>query len=148
MEGLFEALGLAEPDGEADFEPELEGEAEALGEAEPDGDAEAEGDRLNEATVNGEVAVTLAFGVSGFQIAVKDMLPPVTGAVAIFSLMSSETIFSVETDDSSKVASGELSCQISRASISVPVVVARRPPVVVVVPSSRVALAPVISVIQ
>lgn len=157
--GLVEALGLREALGEyvaladalGDTEllglTELEGliEVLALGDIELEGDGEALGDSDGEAELPTAADSRCPSELIGFHIMLNRIVPLVTAAVPIVRIMSSVTIFSAATVDSSTPASGVASCQISTLSKSVPVDWAIKPAVFLAVPSSSVAEAPAIS---
>ena len=134
--GETEELGLCERDTEADGLTELDGltlelgltdseaEAEELGLCDCEADLEALALGLSDADalLAAEAIVKVAPSESGRQMATNSIFPPVTAAVAIVSRISLVIIFSVETLDSSRVASGVASCHISSANRAVPVV--------------------------
>jgi len=78
----------------------------------------------------------------GLHKTVNLIVPDATGAVAIVKIMSSVTIFSATTVETSTLASGVASCHISFKPMAVPVVCAISPAVVFAVPTSSVAEAP------
>lgn len=127
-EGLRDLL--AEDDGLSEADAELEalelGETEALGDTELEGEresealelglSEAEADALGERLSDGlvpDATVTEAPLVRGFHIQVMLKDPSVTAAVATVKIISLVIIFSVATEDNSRVWSGLASCHIS-----------------------------------
>lgn len=118
-ETLSEADGLTEALG--DSEAETEDEALALGDSEAEALVEALGDSDGEALPPKLADTRLPSLLIGFQIAVNLIRPAVIVAEATVSLMSWATSFSLATEDNSIEASGVASCQMSPASISVPV---------------------------
>lgn len=146
--GLRDDDGLSDDEGDREALAELEGLVEAEGEIDALGEVEAEGEREAETLMSAKADSRCPSLVIGFQITVNLIVPLVTGAVPIVRIMSSETIFSVKTLVNSILASGALSCQISLASISVPVVCAISPVVLSAVPTASVAEAPARSTAQ
>lgn len=171
-DGDCEADGLREAEGLCDALGDCEDEADALGEREADGETEADGleeadgeidrDREAEGETDGEIEAevlirspgtletTAALALSGRHKQINRIEPPVMAAAAIFTLMSSVTIFSakdVAPDTASTVESGVASCQISL--IAKPVALATWaiiPAVLVVVPTSMVGVPPLVIV--
>lgn len=141
-DGESEALGLCEALGDWEAEELADGLAEAEGLAEALGDCEEDGLMLGDALRPALTGVKVAFSLSGRQMATKRMRPAVTLATPAVRIIFSATRNSA-TVELSGTAAGVADDHILLAVMPVAVVEAIKPLVLVAVPSIRVALEPV-----